>query len=317
MLYTIFLYHSESGLLFYDKSFQDISDGKMDLFSSFFSALKSFIGEMVLDGAKELKNIELGDYTVLITSINEVKADLVVIGDKEDHKAINKLIPRIIKVILKHSNVFRDWKGNKNDFDILDHPISELMLSQKKLLGDKSLIERQEHILKSMWAHNKDLFAQQIEDLNHEKEILMDRLENLTVLPKKLELTENLLKISERLKDDQSFMKYQEEIKGIKDEIRDSKIKLNYYLEKIKITINQAVNQLGNKPLNEGDYKDVYLNLYSFSNKLKNMTDANTWERYRDLAQILINKDEAAFEEISKSISTILKLSDNIEDYIN
>ena len=47
------------------------------------------------------------------------------------------------------------------------------------------------------------------------------------------------------------------------------------------------------------------------------MTDANTWERYRDLAQILINKDEAAFEEISKSISTILKMSDNIEDYIN
>ena len=317
MLYTIFLYQSESGLLFYDKSFQDISDGKMDLFSSFFSALKSFIGEIVLDGAKELKNIELGDYTVLITSIDEIKADLVVIGDKEDHKTINKLIPRIIKVLLKHSNVFLEWKGNRNDFKILDHPISELILSQKKLLGDKSLIERQEHILKSMWAHKKDLSAQQIEDLNHEKEILMDRLENLTLLPKKLELTENILKISERLKDDQSFMKYQEEIKGIKDEIRDSKIKLSYYLEKIKITINQAVNQLGNKPLNEGDYKDVYLNLYSFSNKLKNMTDANIWEGYRNLAQILINKDEATFEEISESISTILKMSDNIEDYIN
>ena len=57
MLYTIFLYQSESGLLFYDKNFQDISDGKMELFSSFFSALKSFIGEMILDGEKELKNM--------------------------------------------------------------------------------------------------------------------------------------------------------------------------------------------------------------------------------------------------------------------
>jgi len=317
MLYTIFLYQSESGLLFYDKSFEDISSGKMELFSSFFSALKAFIEEMILDGSKELKNIELGDYSVIITSINEIKADLVIIGDKDDNKAINKLIPKIIAVLIKHSNVFLDWKGNRNDFKILDQPISELVLSQKKLLGNKSLIERQEHILKSMWELKKDLSPKQIEDLKLEKEILIERLENLSSLPKKLEITENLLKISEKLKDDQNFMKHQEEIKLIKDEIRDSKIKLNYYLEKIKITINQAVNQLGKKPLNEGDYKDVYLNLYSFSNKLKNMIDSNLWEQYRELAQKLINKDEAERGELSQAISKILKMSDNIEDYFN
>lgn len=317
MLYTIFLYQSESGLLFYDKSFEDISSGKMDLFSSFFSALKAFIGEMVLGGSKELKNIELGDYTVLITSINEIKADLVIIGDKEDHKGINKLIPKLIKILLKYSEVFLEWKGNRADFDILDEPILELVLSQKKLLGEKSLIDRQEHILKSMWAHKKDLSAQQIQNLIQERDNLIGKIENLTVLPKKLEITENLLEISEKLKDEQYFIKCQEEINAIKDEIRDSKIKLNYYLEKIKITINQAVNQLGNKPLNQGDYKDVYLNLYSFSNKLKNMVDNNTWEEYRDLAQKMINKDEVSFDELSESISTILKMNDNIEYYLN
>ena len=317
MLYTIFLYQSESGLLFYDKSFEDISSGKMDLFSSFFSALKAFIGEMVLGGSKELKNIELGDYTVLITSINEIKADLVIIGDKEDHKGINKLIPKLIKILLKYSEVFLEWKGNRADFDIIDEPILELVLSQKKLLGEKSLIDRQEHILKSMWAHKKDLSAQQIQNLIQERDNLIGKIENLTVLPKKLEITENLLEISEKLKDEQYFIKCQEEINAIKDEIRDSKIKLNYYLEKIKITINQAVNQLGNKPLNQGDYKDVYLNLYSFSNKLKNMVDNNTWEEYRDLAQKMINKDEVSFDELSESISTILKMNDNIEYYLN
>ncbi len=317
MLYTIFLYQSESGLLFYDKSFEDISSGKMDLFSSFFSALKAFIGEMVLGGSKELKNIELGDYIVLITSINEIKADLVIIGDKEDHKGINKLIPKLIKTLLKYSEVFLEWKGNKADFDIIDEPILELVLSQKKLLGEKSLIDRQEHILKSMWVHKKDLSAQQIQNLIQERDNLIGKIENLTVLPKKLEITENLLEISEKLKDEQYFIKCQEEINAIKDEIRDSKIKLNYYLEKIKITINQAVNQLGNKPLNQGDYKDVYLNLYSFSNKLKNMVDNNTWEEYRDLAQKMINKDEVSFDELSESISTILKMNDNIEYYLN
>ncbi|HEY0090639.1 MAG TPA: hypothetical protein VGB37_17440, partial [Candidatus Lokiarchaeia archaeon] len=58
------LYQQESGLLLYDKNFQDISEGKMELFSGFFAALKSFVSEMVLEGSKDLKNIELGDYSV-------------------------------------------------------------------------------------------------------------------------------------------------------------------------------------------------------------------------------------------------------------
>ena len=317
MLYTIFLYQSESGLLLFDKSFQDVSHGKMELFSSFFSALKTFIGEMVLDGSTELKNIELGDYSVLITSVNEIKADLVVIGDKEDYKSINKLIPKIIKILGKYPELFLEWKGNRNDFEILDQPITELVLSQKKLLGQKSLIERQEHILKSMWALKKDLSTQQINNLSLEKKNLMESLDKSTVLPQKLALLEKLLEISENLKEEKDFIKFQNDLKQIKDEIRDTKIKLNYYLEKIKNTINQAINQLGNKPLDQGDYKDVYLNLYSFSNKLKNMSNDNKWQEYRDLAISIINKDEISVEEISQTISAILKMSENIEDYLN
>jgi hypothetical protein len=317
MLYTIFLYQSESGLLIYDLSFQDISSGKMELFSSFFSALKTFIGEMVLNGSKELRNIELGDYTVLITSINEVKADLVIIGDKEDYKIINKLVPKIVKTILKHQQIFIDWRGKRSDFEILDQPISEIVLSFKKLIGEKSLIEHPEIILKSMWSHRKDLSDQEITNFRNELEILENKLETSTTLPKKLSILEKLLELVEMLKDDRKFIKYQEVIKQTNDEIRDTKIKLNYYLEKIKKTINQAVISLGNKPINDGDYKDVYLNLFSFSNKLKLMIDDNKWEVYRNYANTIINKDEVSREELSDVISSILKMKENIEDYLN
>ena len=57
----------------YDKSFQDVSSGKMELFSSFFSAVKTFISEIVLEGSKELKNIEMGDYTIVVSSIKDMK----------------------------------------------------------------------------------------------------------------------------------------------------------------------------------------------------------------------------------------------------
>jgi hypothetical protein len=301
----------------YDKNFQEISSGKMELFSSFFKALKFFIREIVLEGSKELKNIELGDYTVLITTIPDIKVDLVIIGDKEDHKLIVKIIPNIIKILLKNAHIFIDWKENISDLAILDQPISELILSQKKLIGDKSLIEHPEVILKSMWAHKKELKEQELKDLSQKRDLLIQQFKNSTILPKKLNLAEQLLGISEKLKDDKNFMENQEHIKFLKDEIKESKIKINYYLEKIKNTINQSINTLGNKPLHEGDYKDVYLNLYSFSNKLKIMIDGNEWEKYKDLANIMINKDEFPQEKLSEAISIILKMKDNVEDFLN
>ncbi|TFG04052.1 MAG: hypothetical protein EU539_11680 [Promethearchaeota archaeon] len=317
MLYTIFLYQSKSGLLIYDKNFQNISDGKMELFASFFSALKSFIGEMVLEGSKELKNIELGDYTVLITPISEINADLVLIGDKDDHKQINKMIPKLVKTILKHQEIFLNWKGNRVDFEILDQPISELISSNKKLIGEKSLIEKPDVVLKSIWGHRKDLTPQEIENLKLEMNILENKIEDSPSLPNKLIILEKLVEISEKIKDDQNFIRYQQKIKETKDEIRDTTIKLNYYLEKIKKTINQAVANLRNKPIQEGDYKDVYLNLFSFSNKLKYMTDDDKWKQYRKYADVIINREEVSREELSSVISEILKMKENIEDYLN
>ncbi len=130
-------------------------------------------------------------------------------------------------------------------------------------------------------------------------------------------MSETLLKISEDLKNSKGFVIYQEQIKSLKDEIRDTKIKLNYYLERTKVTISLAVDSLGTRGLNEGDYKDVYLNLYSFSNKLKNIVNDDSWERYRDMGNRLINKDETPPEEISEAIKFILKMNDDIETYFN
>ena len=160
MIYSLFLYQSKSGLLLYDKNFQDVSDGKLEMFSAFFSALKSFISEMVLSGSKELKNIELGDYFVLITFIPETESDLVIIADKEDNKTINKLVPKLVRIILNYKELFINWDQRVKTFKILDKPLTELILSKKKLVEGTSLIEKQEVVLKSIWSHKKDLSAE-------------------------------------------------------------------------------------------------------------------------------------------------------------
>ncbi|MHA1336780.1 MAG: hypothetical protein ACTSPW_13730, partial [Promethearchaeota archaeon] len=313
MLYSIFIYQSTSGILMYDKNFQDISKGKMELFSSFFSAIKSFISEMILEGSKELKNIGLGDYTILITSIPEIKADLVLIVDQEDVKIVNKLIPKIIKILLKHQQLFLEWDGNRDEFSILDQPLTELILSKKKLVEGTSILEKPGELLKTMWEYKGELPEQKRENLIKERDFLIRRLEKTTNLLRKLAIAEKILKLSEELKDDNGFLHYQKEVKQLKDEIKDTKLKLDYYLKSVKENINKAVERLGEKSIKEGDFKDVYLNLYSFSTKLKNITASKKWEEYREMAQKLIDKDSTSEHELSEIVSNILKMSDNID----
>lgn len=317
MLYSIFLYQSTSGLLMYDKNFEDISSGKMELFSSFFSAIKTFISEMLLDGSKELRNIGIGDYTVLVTSIPEIKADLVMIADQEDVKSINKLIPKFIKVLVKHQQVFIEWDGNRNEFSILDQPLSELIMSKRKLVEGTTMLENPQEFLKGMWEHKSDISDQLANNLNQERDFLLGRYDKTTNLLRKLAIAEKVLELSEKLRDDASFLKFQGEVKRLKDEVKDTKLKLNYYLEKAKNSLSEAVDKLGNKSIHEGDYKDAYINLYSFSTKLKNVVANREWEQYRNLAQILINKDETSDHALSEAIQKILNLNDDIETYLS
>jgi hypothetical protein len=319
MIYSIFLYQSHTGLLIYDKSFQEISTGKMEMFSSFFSAIKTFVSELVLgdslDRSKELTNIELKDYTVLITSLPKIQVDMVIIAYKEDTKSINKVIPKLIKLLNKYEQLFLSWDGKKDEFNLLDHPLTELIVSNVKVVR-KSLLEHPDQMLKSIWAHKKQLSRENVENLIQERDLLIYKIENTANLTRKIAMSETVVELSEKLKDEITFLKYQDELNKLKNEIKDVKFKLIYYLERAREALDEAINNLGNKPIHLGDYKNTYLNLYSFSTKLK-LIKENGWEIYRDLANNLIEKDELSDHDLSELIQRLLKMSSNIEDYLN
>lgn len=319
MIYSIFIYQSHTGLLIYDKSFQDISAGKMEMFSSFFSAIKTFVSELVLGESlgrsKELTSIELKDYTVLITSLPKVKVDMVIIADKEDSKSVNKVIPKLIKLLNKYEQLFLSWDGNKDEFSILDHPLTELIIANVKVVR-KSLLEHPDQMLKSIWAHKKQLSRENVENLIQERDLLIYKIENTGNLTRKMSMAEAVVDLSEKLKDETTFLKYQNEVNKLKNEIKDVEFKLNYYLEKTRESLSIAIDNLGNEPIHLGDYKNTYLNLYSFSTKLK-LIKENGWEIYRELASKLIDKESLSDHELSELIQKLLKMSSNIEDYLN
>jgi hypothetical protein len=271
---------------------------------------------MVLSGSKELKNIELGDYFVLITYIPETESDLVIIADREDTKTINKLIPKIVNIISDYKALFINWNQNVKQFKVLDKPLTDLIIAKKKLVEGIPLVEQQQKVLKSIWLHKKDLTDEAKQNLVNEKEILEKKLSEMENLKEKMILADKLLVISEKMKDDVGFIKYQQVSKEIKDNIQDNKLKLKTYLERIKSSLSYTLDNLGSKSIKDGDYKDTYLNLYSFCSKLKNLTDSESYKKYFSLAKKLIDKDEIDIDEFTKIISEILSMKDDVEEYI-
>jgi len=275
MIYTIFLYQNQTGLLIYDISFQEVDAGSPEMFSSFLSAMKAFVSELILDGSKELKNIELGDYSVLITSITKIKVDLVIISDKEDIKSVNRFTPKLIKLLQKYEELFQTWDGDREEFKILDYPLTQLIKENVKDVR-KTLIES-DQMFKSIIAHRKQISDDNRDNIIQERDLLIYKYEKLTNLPKKLGLVKKIISVSRKLKDEEIALKFEDESKRLNKEIKDTEFKLNYYLEKTRTTLTEAIDKLGDKPIHNGDFKNTYLNLYSFSTKLKLMQD-NGWE---------------------------------------
>ncbi|TES95645.1 MAG: hypothetical protein E3J90_09315 [Promethearchaeota archaeon] len=318
MIYTIFLYQRHTGLLIFDKSFQDTDARNTEMFSSFISAMKTFVSEIVIDSSldrsNELTNIELSDYIVIITSLPTIKVDLVIITDKEDSKSVNKLIPKLVKFLNNYEQLFLSWDGDREEFDILDHPLTELVLANVKVVR-KSLLKQPDQILRSIWAHRKQLTREMIDNLIQERDLFIYRIEKTVNLPRKATMAKSVINLSEKLKDEITYLKYMKELKRLNSEIRDAKFKVNYYLEKIKVSLNEAVKNLGNNPIQSGDFKNAYLNLYSFSTKLK-LLNENDWKIYRDMASRLIDKEALTEHELSEIIQNLLKMSSNIDDYL-
>jgi len=319
VIYSLFLYQRESGLLLYNKVFQDVSDGKLEMFGAFFSAIKSYISEILLEGSKELRMIELGDYIIFTSLVPETNSDLVIIANKEDYKLLKRLFPKIIKIILNHKELFIEWRADVNEFLILDQPLTDLIHSKKQLLGESGSGSIKDFsikkILKSISSQKREVSEQSKLNLIKERDYLISRLKRINNYFQKLTIIEKLIEISENVKDNDGSIKYRNEAKILRKKIEDTKIKLNFFLNKVKTLLTEAVNQLGNKSLKEGDYNEAYLNLYSFTQKLTNLSSPLIKKKYQELARKLSNKDNISDNELSQTIALILNMDDKIEEY--
>jgi len=303
MLQALYIFQSNSKDLLYNKSFQ--SDEKLEMFSSFFSALQTFVSELTESSTESLNTIELGEYFVLITRIPEVLSDLVIITDKEDIKEVQKLIPKINETILTHQDLFVNWDRKPEKLEMFDLKIIQLVLADKKLIAGSSLTVDQSTILKSICEQKGTLSDQLREDLLKEREEL--RVLYLTVdnYIKKYEISKKLIEISEKLRDDEKFIVYQTEAKSLKDEIEDRKLRLRYYLNRVKEAIEYS------------KYAETYSYLYSFCLKLENFAESHLIAKYKNLAKTLLNRSKVPKDEFKQTIKDISMIEQEINEYLS
>ncbi|MFX1497298.1 MAG: hypothetical protein ACFFBH_07215 [Promethearchaeota archaeon] len=320
MLYFLFLYQSETGALLYEKDFQVKSDKTMELFGSFFNALKNFITGIIPKEVQELRTIGLGEINGYVAKVPELLIDLVIIADKEDNKIVEKLSSELVKIIVDFKALFERNPIDHRLYENFDENINKLILSHKKIIDPMLLIEKQGDILSSIWTQKGELsekLREKTDEIKKKREAAINNLELESNIINKLKICQEIIKISEDVKDREILVDYQKRLKILKDEVYDNILRLKYYLSKAKESLQSALDCLFGKSILYGQYKEVYSSLYSFSSKLKNYANPETQKRYYNLAKKFIDANKVSQEELAEIIHEVLNMDEKIESYFS
>ena len=310
VVYNIFIYERGTGLLFWKKTFVDkIDDNKVELFSSFFSAIQSFVKDLVSESSTEgLKNIEMGDYIINNNAVPELGVDIVIIADKDDGGELDKIAPRIGQVLQNHSELLENWDGKVQRLRVLDAEIIDVLLNDSTLLTEDLISERERKAL------------EQRKDKNYinEYNFLQNRFNKVKNLPKKLTILEQMEMIAEKIDDQEKLKVIEKRKKKVKSDIKKTKQKITYYLSRAKECISANFNKqhTSNGSIFDLSYRDAYINLYSFSKKLKSLGKIEMARKYYTISKYLIDKPDEIKPKFRSLLEQVMELPDSPEAYI-
>lgn len=310
VVYNIFIYENGTGLLFWKKTFVDkIDKEKVELFSSFFSAIQSFVKDLVSDKSTHgLKNIEMGDYIINNNHVPNLGIDIVIIADKCDADELELIAPRIGQVLQNHSELLENWDGKVKRMRVLDVEILDVLLNDSTLLTQDLISEEEQQ------AIIKDKDKSYINEYN----FLQNRFNKVQNLPKKLNILNQMELIAEKVEDENKLAVIAKRKKSVKAEIKKTKQKITYYLSRAKECIagNFQKRQVSDDSIFNLSYRDAYINLYSFSKKLKLLGKVDLAGECYKISKYLIDKPEEIKPEFRSILERVMDLPDAPDAYI-
>lgn len=210
------------------------------------------------------------------------------------------MIPKIVKILKIYEDLFNNWDQEPEKFELFDLNIIKLILPNRKLISESSLTVNQSSILKSIWEQKGALSDQLRENLLGEREELKANYLTEENYLRKYVDCKKLIEISEKLHDDEKFIMYQTEAKSLRDEIKDRRLRLQYYLDMVK------------ESLRSPESAETYSYLYSLCLKLENFAEPDTIEKYKAIAGTILNREKVSKAEFRQSIGEISMIEDEI-----
>ena len=307
----MFIYSAQSGVLIWDKTFEEISSGKAELFSSFFSALQSFVQEMIHKGSSELKNIELSDYIISFHPISQLNIDVVAIIDSKNEKLLRDFFEQVNAILLQHSDLFKEDTGRRKQFAVLDEPITKAVNAVSGLKSQESsnLSQRIE------WIEVSSEEEDEIQACLKTRHKIYKKYEKETSLLPKLDLINKIIELDLLINNEEKLNADNREKRKIETSIKDTRMKIGYFLQHTKETLSKSIEHAPTRRLKDVDLRDSYIAFYSFSNKLKKYGKEQAAKIYSNLAKSLIETKDLDEGELRETVSYILSLPDDLSYY--
>jgi hypothetical protein len=323
MLLWMILYNKANGLTVWEKSFEpDTSSDQIIMYSSFFSAIQSFVMEIIRknkSSTKEgtgtgLSRIDLGDKYIKMTLIPSTELELITIAEKTDSDLIEKLhleIPSLLNT--KYVDLIqqtKEWSGDLTRFQVLDHDMLQIIDILGKSRPDTPFVFEQQKIFLKLPA----LKEQKRKQLEDEKRRIYERIKRMPSMPEKIQALEQIWTYAQEFQNPTEIANLEHQIQKSQKELSDIKTRVVYYIAQIKAIVHNFIQTVGLKSLDAGNYRDIYLNTYSFASKLRLYGAETAANHFKGLAEKLLGqeRDPDAFANILK---TLLNLSEIVEDY--
>ncbi|MEX2706194.1 MAG: hypothetical protein Q6352_013205 [Candidatus Freyrarchaeum guaymaensis] len=117
-----------SGLLLFHKDYQSVS-ADSDLVAGFFSAIQSFAENLLQEKETELHSMNLGKYTFIFQSDDDLEITVVIVVDdvKKDQANAKRIMDALLKIFREKKLVVKNFDGNLEEFEDVSQKLDEMV----------------------------------------------------------------------------------------------------------------------------------------------------------------------------------------------
>ena len=296
---------------------------QLNLYSSFLSAIQSFVKEIVQGTKSQLNLLDMGNLIVHITPIPALGLELVSVSEKKDEKAVKKFHEKLTPVLISHQKIFPkwdEWDGNLSLFNALDYDIFNTLREFKSLIKDNTDFSKSDSIISEnqMFSLKMDQEKIYTEEFN---ELMTDFAKSKNLTEKHMIITK-LRAFEHKINDASLKEKININYKRVVNEYNDLKTRINYFVNQARDSVGKMLQNVSSNrdPWESESFRtevrQLYLHLYSASSKFKQLGTEAKANEFKELSNAFLSENQTQQSDLYQTMNKVLKITENTGNLI-